>query len=186
MPPNKRIHLEIKRQVTHGLMPSAADILSYVSIRSPLLLSYCHTQCANMDVINNFFGKIYGRLNLICKLTQIYKTGISAIHKPDQVVAEMGHHKVYAVTSAENGKTHTILTCVSTAGYVLLPMMIFPRKQKPPANFREGAVAQTLFCDSPSGRIFLEFFSGKYSTNLASVAYHGWAWNSHVNIELIE
>ena len=66
------------------------------------------------------------------------------VHKPGKVVAEMGRHKVYAFTSAEKGKTHTILTCVSASGHVLPPMMIFPRK-KTPANFREGAVAQTLF-----------------------------------------
>ena len=38
---------------------------------------------------------------------------VSVVHKPGKVVAEMGCHKVYAVTSAEKGKTHTILTCVS-------------------------------------------------------------------------
>lgn len=79
---------------------------------------------------------------------------------------------------------HTILTCVSASGYVLPPMMIFPRKQIPPGNFREGAIAQTLFCNSPNGWInndlFLQWFD-KHSTNLASVAHHGWAWNSHVS-----
>ena len=66
------------------------------------------------------------------------------VHRPGKVVAEMGRHKVYAVRSAEKGKTHTILACVSTSGHVLPPMMIFPRKQTPPANYREGAVARTL------------------------------------------
>ena len=64
-----------------------------------------------MDTINNFFGKlgaIYGQLNMICKPMQIYNCGISVVHKPCKVVAEMGCHKVYAVTSAEKGKTHTI------------------------------------------------------------------------------
>ena len=46
-----------------------------LSIRSPMPLSYCCAQCANMDTINDFFGKlgaIYGRLNLISKPIQIY------------------------------------------------------------------------------------------------------------------
>ena len=50
---------------------------------------------------------------------QIYncdETGISVVHKPGKVVAEMGRHKVYSITSAERGKTHTVLTCVSAAG----------------------------------------------------------------------
>ena len=73
-------------------------------------------QCADADSINDFFrklGAIYGRLNLISKPMQIYncdETGVSVVHKPGKVVAEMGRHKVYAVTSAEKGKTHTILT----------------------------------------------------------------------------
>ena len=60
---------------------------------------------------------------------QIYncdETEVSVVHKLGKVVAEMGHHKVYAVTSAEKGKTHTILTCVSASDHVLPPMMIFP------------------------------------------------------------
>ena len=63
---------------------------------------------------------------------QIYncdETGVSVLHKPGKVVAEMGRHKVYAATSAEKGKTHTILTCVSASGHVLPPMMIFPCKK---------------------------------------------------------
>ena len=84
---------------------------------------------------------------MICKPMEIYncvETGISVVHKPCKVVAEMGRHKVYAVTSAEKGKTHH-LTCVSASGYVLPPMMIFPRKQTTPSNFGEGVIAQTLF-----------------------------------------
>ena len=51
----------------------------------------------------------------------------------------------------EKGKTHTILSCASASGFVLPPMMIYPQKQLPPANFREGAIAHTLFVDSSSG-----------------------------------
>ena len=169
-----------------------------LSILSPLPLSYCRARCASMDTINDFFGKlgaIYGRLNLICKPMQIYncdETGVSVVHKPGKVVAEMGCHKVYAVTSAEKGKTHTILTCVSASGHVLPPMMIFPRKQIPPANFREGAIAQTLFSNSPSGWInddlFLQWFKF-FLTNipptrpvLLIMDGHG----THMSTELIE
>ena len=169
-----------------------------LSIRSPLPLSYCRAQCANMDTINDFFGKlgaIYGRLNLICKPMQIYncdETGITMVHKPGKVVAEMGRHKVYAITSAERGKTHTILTCVSASGFVLPPMMIFPRKQSPPPNFREGAVAQTLFCSSRNGWINDDLFLQWFKFFLASIPPtwpvllimdgHG----THMSIELIE
>ena len=52
------------------------------------------------------------------------------VHKPGKVVAEMGRHKVYAVTSGEKGKTHTILTCVSASAYVLPLMMITVKMQR--------------------------------------------------------
>ena len=32
------------------------------------------------------------------------ETGISIVHKPGKVVAELGHHNVYALTSAEGGE----------------------------------------------------------------------------------
>ena len=72
------------------------------------------------------------------------ETGISVVHKPGKVVAELGRHNVYSLTSAERGKTHTILSCVSASGYVLPPMMIYPRKKAVPDKLKEGAVPGTL------------------------------------------
>ena len=78
--------------------------------------------------MNDFFGKlgaIYGRLNLISKPMQVFncdETGLSVVHRPGKVVAEVGRRNVYAVTSGEKGKTHTVVSCVSASGYVLPPM----------------------------------------------------------------
>ena len=126
---------------------------------------------------------------------QIYncdEMGITVVHKPGKVVAEVGCHKVYAVTSAEKGKTHTILTCVSASGHVLPPMMIYPRKQTPPANFREGAVAQTLFANSTNGWINSNLFMEWFEFFLANIPPtrpvllimdgHG----THISIDLIK
>ena len=102
---------------------------------------------------------------------QIYncdETGVSVVHKPGKVVAEMGRHKVDAVPSAEKGKTHTILTCVSKSSHVL-PPMIFPRKQTPPANFREGTVAQTLFVNSTNSWINNDLFLQWFKFFLANI-----------------
>ena len=71
---------------------------------------------------------MYGRLNLINKPMLIYncdETGISVVHKTGKVIAESGCRNVYAVTSAERGKMHTMLSCVSASGYVLPPMIIY-------------------------------------------------------------
>ena len=41
----------------------------------------------------------------------------------------MQSRNVWHITSGEKGKTHTILTCVSAAGFVLPPFLIYPRKR---------------------------------------------------------
>ena len=54
----------------------------------------------------------------------------------------------------KKAKTHTILSCISASGYVLPPMMVYPRKQSLPGKFK-GAISNTctLFVSSKNGRI---------------------------------
>ena len=60
-----------------------------------------------------FFGKldyIYGQLNLLSKLLQIFtvdEIGVTIVHRPGKVVVQIN---VYTITSAEKGKTHTIVS----------------------------------------------------------------------------
>ena len=67
-----------------------------LTLRIPQPLSFCRAFCANEDVIKDFFAKlgaIYARLNLLSKPMQIFnadETGISVVHKPGKVVAEIG------------------------------------------------------------------------------------------------
>ena len=103
-----------------------------LTIRTPQPLSYCRALCSNMDTFKDFFGKlgaIFGRLNLLSKPMLIYncdETGITVVHKPGKVFAELGRRNVYALTSAERGKTHTVLSCVSASGLCVPPMMVYP------------------------------------------------------------
>ena len=93
-----------------------------------------------------FFGKLgslYGRLNLISKPMQVYnadETGVTIVHKTGKVIAELGRRHVYSVTSAERGRTHTVLCCISATGVVLPPCII------------------TLFCNSENGWINSEVY----------------------------
>ena len=169
-----------------------------LSIRTPQPLSYCRALNSNYDTLMDFFGKlgsIYGRLNLITKPMQIYncdESGVSIVFKPGKVVAELGRKNVYAVSAADRGKTHTIMACVSASGYVLPPMMIYPRKKAVPDNFREGAYPNTLFESSESGwmngNIFIKWFNFFVENIppsrpvLLIMDGHG----SHISIELIE
>ena len=133
-------------------------------ICTPQLLSYSRAIAGNPDGIRNFFEKLRGmfcRLNLLSKPTQVYnadETGISIVHKPGKVLAEVGHKHVYSIVPAEKGKTHTILACTSALGYVLPPLMIFPHKSLVPDKLKTGAVPNTLFSNSPSGWITSDIF----------------------------
>ena len=86
-----------------------------LTIRMPQPLSYCRAISSNKETIDTFFGKLgslYGRLNLISKPMNVYnvdESGVTIVHRPGRVVAELGRQKVYAVTSAERGKTHTVV-----------------------------------------------------------------------------
>ena len=132
-----------------------------LTIRTPQPLSYCRALCSNKETFFSKLGAIYGRLNLITKPMQIYncdESGITIVHKPGKVVAELGRHYVYALTSVEKGKTHTILSCVSASGLVLPSMMVYQCKKCVPENMREGAVPNTLFGCSGNGWMTSELF----------------------------
>ena len=60
---------------------------------------------------------------------------------------------MYSVSAAERGKTHTILSCVSACGFVLPPMIVYPRKRPVPEHLREGAYPNTLFASNETGWI---------------------------------
>lgn len=172
-----------------------------LTIRVPQPLSHCRALCANQETVDNFFGKLgalYGKLNLFFKPMQVFncdETRISVVHKPGKVVAELGRRNVHAVTSTDRGKTHTVLSCVSASGYVLPPMMVYPRKKVVPEKLREGAIPNTLFTNSDSGWI---------NSNLRTYFFNGFNFfienipparpvlllqdghGSHISIELIQ
>ena len=55
-----------------------------------------------------FFAKLAAKLNLLAKpIYNLDKTGLS---KPGRVVSELGRRNVWAITSAEKGKTLTVFS----------------------------------------------------------------------------
>ena len=135
-----------------------------LTVRTPQPLSYSRAVCANPDTISEFFGKVgalYGKLNLFSKPMQVYnmdETGITIIHKPGKVVAQLNQRKVYYVTAAERGTTHTILSCVGASGFVLPPLMIFPRKRAVPDKCKIGCLPNTQFECSETGWVNTEIY----------------------------
>ena len=123
---------------------------------------------------------------------QVYncnETGVSIVHKPGKVIAELGHRNVYVITSAEREKTNTIVSCVSASEYTLPPMMVYPGKKSVPENFKVGAIPNTLFANGENGWInqeqWFDFFQHNFPPTRPVLLIqdgHG----SHVPIELIE
>ena len=117
----------------------------------------------------NFFffeklGGIFARYNLLTKPMHIYnmdETGINVVHKSGRILTELGRKKVWALTSGEKGKTHTVVSCVSASGNVIPPMMIYPRKHMTD-KLKSGAVPGTLFACSDNGwinqQLYLQWF----------------------------
>ena len=110
--------------------------------------------CANEDVIVDFFGKLVNILSEPMMIYNMDETGLSIVHR---VIAELGRRNVWAITSAEKGRTHTILTCVSASGYALPPFMIYPRKRMAD-DLKVGALPDTAFHCSDSGWVTGELF----------------------------
>ena len=138
---------------------------------------------------------MYGKLNLISKPMQVYnsdETGVTIVHKPGKVLAELGRRHVYSVTSGEKGRTHTVVSCISASGFVLPPCIVYPRKKKVPDNLKEEALPDTLFCNSDNGwinsDIYLEWFKFflRSIPPVRPVLLIQNGHTSHISIELIE
>lgn len=169
-----------------------------LTFRTAQPLSYYRALCSNPETIKDFFSKLgalYGRLDLLTKPKQVFnvdETGVTVVHKPGKVLAELGKRNVHALTSAERGKTHTVLICVSASVFFIPPLIISPRKQRVPDHMREGAVPDTMFEVSDSGwinqDIYLKWFDF-FVNNIPPVRpvlliQDG--HSSHMSIELIE
>ena len=67
-----------------------------LTLRSPQPLSCSRALYSNQETIEDFFAKlgaIYGQLNLLSKPKPIFnadETGVTVVHKPGKVVAELG------------------------------------------------------------------------------------------------
>ena len=138
-----------------------------LAVHTAQSLSHSRAACAIEDTISDYFAKlgaVCARLNILNKPMQIFnvdETGITIVHKPGKVITEVGQKNIWSLTSAEKGKTHTVLACASASGLVLPPFMIYPRKRMS-ETLKEGAVPGTSFHCSGNGwvtqELYLEWF----------------------------
>ena len=135
-----------------------------LSLRKPEALSYARAKNDNAQVVEDFYAKlaaVCARLNILSKPMQIFnadETGISKVHKPRlKVLAKRGQKMVWSLTSGERGRTHTLMVCGSAAGYIVPPLIIFPRARMND-SLKVGAPPGTHFEVSPKGWINHEIF----------------------------
>ena len=74
-----------------------------------------------------------------------------------KVLAKRGQKMVWSLTSGERGRTHMLMVCGSAAGYVVPPLIIFPRARMNDL-LKVGAPPGTHFEVSPKGWINHEIF----------------------------
>ena len=119
-------------------------------LRSTQPLSYSRALSANPDTLKDHFaklGSIYARLNILLKPMQIYnidECGVSIVHKGGKVITMIGRKNVWAISSAEKGKNHTIISCVSASGSAFPPFLIYPRKRIT-ENLKQDAYPRNKF-----------------------------------------
>ena len=65
---------------------------------------------------------------------------------------------MYSITSAEEGHTHTVVSCVSASGVALPPLMIYPPKRAVFEKLNVGSLAVTIFRNSESGWITQDIY----------------------------
>ena len=147
-----------------GLMALDLAILNLPCVfLSRFLIRKLATNANKETAVDDFFAKLgalHARLNLLSKPMQIFnvdETGISVMHKTGKVVTQIGHKNMWSITSAEKGKTQTVITCVAASGFAIPPMMTFPRKRMT-EKLQQGAIPETFFECSDSGWINEELY----------------------------
>lgn len=92
------------------------------------------------------------------RINNVDETGISNVQKKSsKIYAKKGQKRVGAATSAERGKTITVVCCFNAAGGYVPPMLIYPRKRKATHLQRDGPIEAVYSC-SNNGWINEELF----------------------------
>lgn len=110
-----------------------------LTIRQPEAISIGRAIGFNKEKTKRFYEVLQSVLfkdeTLIIPDSNIYnvdETGLTVCQKPTKIVAAKGKRCVGSLTSAEKGRTITVICCVSGIGTFIPPMMIFPRVRMKP------------------------------------------------------
>lgn len=106
-----------------------------LSVRKPQAISIQKAIGFNADKVEQFydllektvFTKDDKRKNPAQNIYNIDETGLTVVQKTSRTLATKGKKYVGSLTSAEKGKTVTVICCASATGHYVTAMLIFPR-----------------------------------------------------------
>lgn len=135
-----------------------------ISLRKPEAISVNRIQAFNKQEVTLFYdnlNKLMDRYKFLqSRIFNADETGITTVQRPGKIYAERGQKRVGYVTSAERGKTTTVLCAFSASGMYIPPLFIFARKRMAPHLKKNGPPGAIYLC-SDNGwiteNIFLEW-----------------------------
>ena len=109
------------------------------------------------DVLNEQLYSCDGQRIPPENIFNVDESGYTICQKPKKIIAQKGKRSVGTLTSAEKGKIVTAVCCMSSTGFFLPPMLIFPRARMRP-ELTDKAPPGTIGVANPSGWISSELF----------------------------
>ena len=149
------------KTVSNGWWESFCRRHPHVSLRSSAPLSLVRAQASNPETLSRYFDLLERTLDengLSGRPGQMFnmdESGMPLDPKSPKVVVERGSS---AITIGSGNKSQmTIVGCVSAAGFVMPPMVIWDRKTLAP-ELTVGEVAGTIYGLSGNGWMDMELF----------------------------
>ena len=168
-----------------------------LTLRKPESLSYVRAKAVNPVTIQDFFAKLgamYACLNLLSKPMQVYnvdESGLNITQHKGKVIADVKRRGVHRVVASEKGRNHTIVACGSASGYILPPMIIFPRVRVSEALKVSAPLGSMIAAQKKgwiTGELYLKWFRFflEQIPPARPVLLIQDGCSSHISIELIE
>ena len=156
--------------ISSGWWDSFVRSYPNLTLRAPVPLSRARSIASCYDVIESYFNLLEETLvenDLLDKpgqLYNMYESGMPLDPKPPKVIHVRGVKNPLSNCSGTKAQI-TIVGCVSAAGQVLPPMVVWDRKTLTP-KLAEGEVPGTIYGLSPKGWMDQELFNQAFSYHL--------------------